>query len=253
MIELKNLSFAYGDHNTLSNINIKFTKGRLYSVIGPNGSGKTTLIKLISRLLEPESGSIEIDGKGISDYRRKELARKVAILPQSRPTPDMTVQSLVSSGRFPYLGFSGKLTRTDEAIVKKALADTHTAGFAHRNIRELSGGERQRVYLAMLLAQDTPAVLLDEPTTYLDISHQFAVMDILTHMRSTGKCVITVLHDISAALKYSDRVIVMERGNIISLGTPEETVAGGVISKVFGVDCEQIYLKNKPEYIIKGK
>lgn len=253
MIDIKNLSFSVEKKRILSDVNASFNKGKICAIIGPNGSGKTTLIRLIGRLAEPDSGNISVEGKNLSEYRRKELARKIALLPQGRPVPNISVSSLVSHGRFPYLDLSRKLTADDRKITERAMEITDTLPLMHRNVSELSGGERQRVYLAMLLAQDTPCVLLDEPTTYLDISHQFAVMEILRYMRSEGKCVAVVLHDLALALKYCDQILLMSEGKPCFFGTPQETVASGSIEQIFGISCLKVKINGETEYIFKPK
>lgn len=253
MIDIKNLGFSVEKKPILSDVNVSFKKGEICAIIGPNGSGKTTLIRLISRLAEPDGGDIIIDGKNLSEYSRKELAQKIALLPQGRPTPNISVSSLVSHGRFPYLDLSRKLTANDRKIIERAMKITDTLSLMHRNISELSGGERQRVYLAMLLAQDTPCVLLDEPTTYLDISHQFAVMEILRFMRSEGKCVAVVLHDLALALKYCDKILLMSEGKSRFFGTPQETVASGGIEQAFGINCIKAEINAESEYIFRPK
>ena len=168
MIQLDDLCFSYGGRTVLNNISAAFSPGKLYAVLGPNGSGKTTLIRLLSRLLLPDSGSLTLDEKSYTCYGRKEFARQLALLPQTRPIPAISVQDLVSHGRFPYLGLSRTPGRADLEAVDRAMAAVNVQAFAGRDLRRLSGGERQRVYLALLLAQDTRYVLLDEPTTYLD-------------------------------------------------------------------------------------
>lgn len=253
MIDIKNLSFSVEKKWILSDVNVSFNKGEICAIIGPNGSGKTTLIRLISRLTEPDSGSISVEGKNLSEYSRKELARKIALLPQGRPIPNISVYSLVSHGRFPYLDLSRKLTADDRKITERAMEITDTLHLMHRNVSELSGGERQRVYLAMLIAQNTPCVLLDEPTTYLDISHQFAVMEILRFMRSEGKCAAVVLHDLALALKYCDKILLMNEGKSCFFGTPQEMVASGSIEQIFGISCLKVKINGETEYIFKPK
>ncbi len=252
MIKLENISFAYGKQAVLKNICLSLEPGKIYAVIGPNGSGKTTLIKLLSSLLKPKNGELNLDGKPYGSFGRKDFAKQVALLPQGRNTPDISVYDLVSCGRYPYLDISRKLTEADKQAVSEALIITDTERFADRNVKKLSGGERQRVYMAMLYAQNTPYVLLDEPTTHLDISYGFQIMNMLMEMKMQGKCVVAVLHDLNFALKFADEVILMKGGEIISSATPEETVASKKIQTAFGVSCEKCFTESgETEFVFK--
>lgn len=251
MIQLDNLSFSYGGQTVLHNLSAIFTPGKLYAVLGPNGSGKTTLIRLLGRLLQPDSGSLCLDSKPYASYGRKEFARQLALLPQTRPIPAISVQDLVSHGRFPYLGLSRIPSKADQAAVAQAMEAVNVQSFANRDLRQLSGGERQRVYLALLLAQDTRYVLLDEPTTYLDASAQFAVMENLKRMRQSGKCVVTVLHDLNLALSFCDELCVLNQGRIVAFGAPEAMVDDGVLDRVFSIHCRPVIVDGVKEYIIR--
>ena len=251
MIQLDDLCFSYGGRNVLNNISAAFSPGKLYAVLGPNGSGKTTLIRLLSRLLLPDSGSLTLDEKSYTCYGRKEFARQLALLPQTRPIPAISVQDLVSHGRFPYLGLSRTPGRADLEAVDRAMAAVNVQAFAGRDLRRLSGGERQRVYLALLLAQDTRYVLLDEPTTYLDASAQFSVMENLKRMSQDGKCVIAVLHDLNLALSFSDEICLLNQGHIAAFGAPEALVEQGVLDRVFSVRCRSVVVDGIKEYIIR--
>lgn len=195
------------------------------------------MLRLLGRIEKPECGRIFLDGRNISEYKRKEYAKKIAVMPQERDIPEISVYEFVANARYPYLDFSKRLSSEDKAAVRAALCSTETEKFSDRSIREVSGGERQRVYTAMLLAQETPCVLLDEPTTYLDIAHQFSVMKMLVKMKEEGKCVIVVLHDLALALKFSDKTLVMNDGEVYDFDTPENIVANGSVEKAFGVKC----------------
>ncbi len=245
-------SFELGK-NILDGLSFDIAEGERVGILGHNGCGKTTLIRLLSRLSQPGSGQIFMDGKCCVGYERKDFARHVALLPQSRPVPAISVRELVSHGRFPYLELSRRLSREDREIVENALREAGAEKLAHRNMKELSGGERQRAYLAMLLAQDTPYVLLDEPTTYLDVSAQFAVMDILQRMSRSGKCVIAVLHDLSLALQFCDEIVVMDKGEICAAAAPEELARRGVLDRVFHMECVPLVYEGKTEYIFRKK
>lgn len=251
MIQLDDLNFSYGGRTVLHNISAAFSPGKLYAVLGPNGSGKTTLIRLLSRLLQPDSGSLTLDGKSYACYGRKEFARQLALLPQARPIPAISVQDLVSHGRFPYLGLSRTPGKDDLDAVERAMAAVNVQAFAGRDLRQLSGGERQRVYLALLLAQDTRYVLLDEPTTYLDASAQFSVMENLKCMIQDGKCVIAVLHDLNLALSFADEICLLDQGRIAAFGAPEALVEQGVLDRVFSIRCRSVVVDGIKEYIIR--
>ena len=251
MIQLDDLCFSYGGRTVLHDISATFSPGKLYAVLGPNGSGKTTLIRLLSRLLLPDSGSLTLDGKSYACFGRKEFSRQLALLPQTRPIPAISVQDLVSHGRFPYLGLSRTPGKADIDAVERAMAAVNVLDFAGRDLRQLSGGERQRVYLALLLAQDTRYVLLDEPTTYLDASAQFSVMENLKRMSQDGKCVIAVLHDLNLALSFSDEICLLDQGRIAAFGPPEELVEQGVLDRVFSIRCRSVVVDSIKEYIIR--
>lgn len=251
MIQFDDLNFSYGGRTVLHNISAAFSPGKLYAVLGPNGSGKTTLIRLLSRLLQPDSGSLTLDGKSYACYGRKEFARQLALLPQARPIPAISVQDLVSHGRFPYLGLSRTPGKDDLDAVERAMAAVNVQAFAGRDLRQLSGGERQRVYLALLLAQDTRYVLLDEPTTYLDASAQFSVMENLKCMSQDGKCVIAVLHDLNLALSFADEICLLDQGRIAAFGAPEALVEQGVLDRVFSIRCRSVVVDGIKEYIIR--
>ena len=251
MIQLDNLYFSYGSRSVLRGLSAGFSPGKLYAVLGPNGSGKTTLIRLLGRLLQPDSGSLTLDGESYSSYGRKEFARQLALLPQNRPIPAISVQDLVSHGRFPYLGLSRTPGKDDQSAIARAMAAVNVQVLAERDLRQLSGGERQRVYLALLLAQDTRYVLLDEPTASLDVSAQFAVMENLKRMSQSGKCVIAVLHDLNLALSFCDEICLLDQGGIASFGKPEEIVCSGVLDRVFSIRCQSVVVDGIREYIIR--
>lgn len=251
MIQFDDLCFSYGGQAVLHDLSGGFSPGKLYAILGPNGSGKTTLLRLLGRLLPPDWGSLSLDGQSYASYGRKEFARQLALLPQTRPIPSISVQDLVSHGRFPYLGMSRTPGKDDQAAVARAMAAVDVQALAERDLRQLSGGERQRVYLALLLAQDTRYVLLDEPTTYLDASAQFAVMENLKHMSQSGKCVIAVLHDLNLALSFCDEICLLEQGRIAAFGAPEDVVNSGVLDRVFSICCRSIMVDGTKEFIIR--
>lgn len=250
MISLKNVNFSY-DKRVLSDISVEFAPGRMYSVIGPNGSGKSTLLRLAGRLIQRESGEMKLMGKDYDDYPRKEFSRIVASLPQSRNVPQIRAWELVSHGRFPYLDSSRRLKDEDRRIIAESLKTAGAEELSARNLTELSGGERQKVYLAMLYSQQADYLLFDEPGTYLDVLSNIGVMESMLKLRDEGKCVITVLHDIPSALKYSDGIVVMNKGRIVFSGSADELINGNILEEVFGITAKCVVIDDDREYIIK--
>lgn len=241
MIELRNIGFSYGGREALKNINISFREGEFCAIVGRNGCGKTTLARILSAFAKPECGEILLDGKNYSEIGRKMFAEKVSYFPQSRPVPDMTVRDMVLNGRYP---FGGKGLE----IVDAALEMTLSADHAHRNLRELSAGERQRAYLALLFAQDSEMMILDEPGAFMDISHSVAMAGMLRAQAERGKGVVAIMHDLAQALSHCHRIVVMKDGMIIGDGTPELMVESGKIDKAFGVKCRSVYVDDKKFY-----
>lgn len=240
MFELVNLTGGYNGEDKVKKINAEFKKNEITVIVGPNGCGKSTLLKLMVRLLKPVSGQITLNGSDISPLSRKKFAQKVSFFPQARGVPHMSAGSLVLHGRYPYLSYTRRYSKKDYEAVEKAFMITGTEKFHDIPMDSLSGGERQKVYIAMLIAQDTNVILLDEPTTYLDIHYQFELMDIICNLKQQGKTIITVLHDLSLALKYADQVIVMNQGKIEGRGSPNDICQSGLIDKVFHVHMRQL-------------
>ena len=201
MFELQRVAVGYDEKPLLQNISFAVQNGQITTLVGTNGCGKTTLLKAIARQLPLLEGKILLQGRSIQEYDRKEFARAAAFMPQVRNIPEITVRGLVSHGRFPYLGLSRQMTTKDRAAVEEAMQVTGVARWANRDLRELSGGERQRVYLAMALAQGGQTILLDEPTTYLDVAAQFELLELLRTLADQGKTVLLVLHDLAQALQ----------------------------------------------------
>ena len=247
MIELKNLSVGYEKHCVIPDINLIIEPGLIYTIVGKNGCGKSTLLKTCSGLLAPQSGSVLLNGKVLSAYPATRRARAISYLSQSTGSPNITVERLMAHARFPHMSYSKKLRPKDFEIIHNALAEMNAACYADHSLRELSGGERQRVYLAMQLAQDTPILLLDEPTTYLDIEYQLSLMEHLQKLRAQGKTIIMVLHDLQQALRYSDRIIAIDSGRKVYTGTPDEMLTNGILKHIFHVDIF------KSEYTIELK
>lgn len=240
MIQIKNLTCGYGESSVLRDITLSLPAGQITTLVGPNGCGKTTLLRAAARQLPLQSGSITVDGRPLADYQRKEFARTVAFMPQLRSVPAISVQGLVSHGRYPHLGFSRRFGEEDRQTVYAAMAQTGVMDWADRDLRTLSGGERQRVYIAMALAQQAQVLLLDEPATYLDPGRQFELLDLIrTLNRQQGKTVVLVLHDLAHALRYSDHIAVLNGGELVLCGTPDEVAASGALQRVFGVQLHR--------------
>lgn len=250
MLEFKNISFGY-IAPLLENINVSFPKGKITTVIGPNGCGKSTLLKLGAKLLKPQQGTVALNGRNIKDFRSKEYARQVSILLQSDSIPQITVGSLVGHGRFPYLAYHRQHTAKDKEIIEQAMVTAGVEQLRHKNLGRLSGGERQRAFIAMALAQDTDLMMLDEPTTYLDINHQLEIMNLVQKLNQQGKTIIMVLHDLNLALHNSHSVILMNNGRILENGTPEEVVKSGQIDKVFNIQTNSVVLDNRRFYVFR--
>ena len=250
MLEFSHVNFGYGAP-LLQDINFSFPGGKITTVIGPNGCGKSTLLKLAAGLLHPQSGSIYLNGQNIRRFRAKEYARQVAILLQSGRIPQVSVNSLVEHGRFPYLSYHRRHTANDRAIIENALETAGVAHLRHKNLNQLSGGERQRAFIAMALAQDTDLLMLDEPTTYLDINHQLEIMNLVQRLNTQGKTIIMVLHDLNLALHNSHHLLLMEKGKIITAGTAEEVLATGEIDKVFNIHTTPVPLEGKKYFIFR--
>lgn len=235
MFELQRAAVGYDGTPILQNISFTVHAGQITTLVGTNGCGKTTLLKAIARQLPLLDGQILLQGRFIQTYDRKEFARAVAFMPQVRNIPEISVRGLVSHGRFPYLGLSRQMTSKDRAAVEQAMQSAGVARWADRDLRELSGGERQRVYVAMALAQGGDAILLDEPTTYLDVAAQFELLELLRKLADQGKTVVLVLHDLAQALQYSDRVAVLAEGKLAAFDAPQQFFEQKILDGIFGV------------------
>ena len=235
MIELRSVSAGYGNHTVLEAVSATFEKGKLTGIIGINGCGKSTLLKVMLGIL-PCKGDISVDGRSLKDMSRKEIAQKIAYLSQGKSTPDMTVEQLALHGRFPHLRYPRQYSRQDREIAFSAMEQLGLAELAQRSLFSLSGGMRQNAYIAMALAQDTDYILLDEPTTYLDISHQLGLMQTLRKLADGGKGIVTVMHDLPLAFTYCDEILLLDGGKVLAQGTPREVRTH--IEKVFGIGLE---------------
>lgn len=235
----RRLRLAYGDRSIVDDLTLDLPNGRISVLIGANGCGKSTLLRGLARLLPPAAGAVLLDGRSIATLPSKEVAKVLGLLPQSPVAPDgITVADLVGRGRYPHQGWFRQWSADDDRAVAAALRATGTLDLADRPIDELSGGQRQRVWIAMALAQETDLLLLDEPTTYLDLSHQIEVLDLLTDLnRRLGTTIVIVMHDLNLACRYADHLIAMRRGRIIAEGRPETVITVDVLREVFGLDA----------------
>lgn len=253
MLTFCDVSCGYGGKDILQNISFSAEPGTLTGLIGVNGCGKTTLLKTAARLLPCSAGKILLDERPLAQFGRTEFARKLSYLPQNRPVPDISVELLTEHGRFPHLGFSRTLTVDDRAAVERALELSATDGLRHRSVSQLSGGERQRAYLAMLLAQDTDVLLLDEPTAFLDIAQQFSLLTLLQKLATQGKTIVVVLHELTMAMKFCSRLAVLSEGLLAGFGSPEELWRAGVIDSAFGVTSRRVESASGADFLFSPK
>jgi iron complex transport system ATP-binding protein len=235
----RDLHLRYESVVVAEGLDVNIPRGSLTMIIGPNGCGKSTLLKALARMLKPVRGAVLLDGVDIQREPTKAIARRLGLLPQGPQAPDgITVADLVSRGRYPYQQLLRQWSRDDEVIVNEAMAATGVTGFAQRSVDELSGGERQRVWLAMVLAQQTQTLLLDEPTTYLDLAHQLDVLELCERVRvERDMTIVVVMHELNLAIRYADHLIVMRGGEVLAVGTPRDIVTEPLIEETFGLPC----------------
>jgi iron complex transport system ATP-binding protein len=235
LIKIKNLSTSYDGEAVLHGVDAHFPEGKISVLIGPNGCGKSTTVKSIMRLVPEYTGEIVIGGTPLEDIPQRELAKKIAYVSQSRNVPDITVYNMVMHGRYPYLSYPRRYRKEDHEIVKDAIKMAGLEEFADRKLENLSGGQRQKAYMAMALAQDTDVIIMDEPTTFLDVKNQFEMMDHAKKLSEMGKTIIMILHDMEAVLHYADHVILMKDGKDVLAGSAEEVLRSSKLEEVFGI------------------
>ncbi|WP_432511651.1 ABC transporter ATP-binding protein [Kineococcus sp. SYSU DK001] len=235
----ENLTLAYDDRTIASDLDIEIPDGSFTVIIGPNACGKSTLLRSLARMLKPKVGKVFLDGEQIHSLPSKEVARRLGLLPQTATAPDgITVADLVARGRFPHQKLLRQWSRDDERAVDAAMAWTQVAELADRTVDELSGGQRQRVWIAMALAQETPILLLDEPTTYLDIAHQIEVLNLCAQLHEEqDRTMVAVLHDLNHATRYATHLVALKAGRVMAQGDPAEVVTAELIEEVFGLPC----------------
>ena len=251
MLEIRHLAAGYGRHEILHKVNLTIPAGAVTVIVGANGCGKSTLLKTIAGIHPPTGGQIHLDGENLRELDARTLAQRVAYLPQNRQVPAITTERLVLHGRFPYLSYPRRYRQEDLDIAHRAMAALGIEDLADRPLDTLSGGQRQKVYIAMALAQDTPVVMMDEPTNFLDIAHQMQMMTQARFLADSGKTVVLVLHDLSMALRCADHLAVMQDGYILIQGSPEAVFASGCLDAAFGVQVRRTETDEGWQYYYK--
>ncbi len=254
-IKASSIQIGYGDYIVVKDIDVNLFKGQITSIIGPNGSGKSTVLKALTRLIDCKKGVINLNGENIKNIHNREFAKQVAVLPQIHSAPpDFKVKDLVSYGRVPYQKWYEQNTDEDNKIVEWAMEITGIVDLKNKSINACSGGEAQRVWIATVLAQQPEILFLDEPTTYLDISHQFEMMRLIKKLNQTSNMgIVMVLHDLSHALEVSDRIIVLKGGEKYSEGSPLDVITPKMMKEVYGVNCDIVMQPNRRHPLIVYK
>ena len=252
MLEIQNLSAGYPGNPVLQEVSLSIPQGAVTVIAGPNGCGKSTLLKAMAGIL-PAAGSVKLEGLDLLYLDRRELANKIAFLPQYRTVPEISVKNLVLHGRFPYLSYPRRYRKEDHVAAEAAMEKMGISDLAERSLSTLSGGQRQKVYIAMALAQDTPVVLLDEPNTFLDIAHQLQLMEQARALAAEGKTVVLVLHDLSMALEYADSLAILSQGRCCFQGSPEEVFLSGHLDSAFSVRVGRVQTPDGWKYYFSDK
>ncbi|HBM3490219.1 TPA: ABC transporter ATP-binding protein [Listeria innocua] len=255
-MEVRDVSFSYnGTDAILKNVSFTIQKNKINTIVGPNGSGKSTLLEILARLLSPNSGEVLLEGKSIFEWKAKEFAQNVAIVHQNNILPsELTVKELLYFGRLPYKNWRMTRTKADDVAVEKALKQTELSEKAEKFVDSLSGGERQRVFIATALAQDTPILLLDEPTTFLDMYFQLEILELVKRLNQEEKLtIVMILHDLNQARTYSDQLVVMKNGEVVAKGNPETLLTTELIAETYGVVAEVLCDAKTGKYIVPQK
>ena len=253
MIEVRGLYAGYSATPVLKGIDLLCPSGQITAIVGKNGCGKSTLLKTLTNILPIIKGEIKINGIDISSYSRNSIAQTISFLPQSRNVPEITAERMVLHGRFPYLSYPYSYRTEDRRIARDSMERLGIWNLRDMPLSSLSGGMRQKVYIAMALAQGTSVVLMDEPTTFLDISHQYQIMDQARELADEGKTVVMVLHDLSQALRAADDVIVLQQGKVVGNGAPETVFQSGILNQIFGVEIERVKTNHGWLYVYERK
>ncbi|WP_257351031.1 ABC transporter ATP-binding protein [Pseudalkalibacillus decolorationis] len=242
MFVTQELNIGYSENLIVENLNVTIPVGKITALVGANGSGKSTILKAIARLLKPKRGSVYLDGKSIYEEKTKEVAKRLAILPQNPVAPEgLTVSELVTYGRFPHQKGFGSLTKKDKEIIEWAIEMTGMYEFVYQAVDHLSGGQRQRAWIAMAIAQDTPVLFLDEPTTFLDMAHQIEVLNLLKKLHhEDNKTIIMVVHDLNHASRYAHHMVGIKNGKVVKTGTPEKVMVPDTLENIYGVKSDII-------------
>jgi iron complex transport system ATP-binding protein len=240
-IETRGLTLGYDGNIIIKNLDLVIPKGQITALVGANGCGKSTLLRGLARLLKPSKGSVYLDAKDVFKLSTKDIAKKLGILTQGPVPPEgLTVRDLVGYGRFPYQSWLQQWTKEDERLVDVALEITRMKELGERELDTLSGGQRQRAWIAMALAQDTDILLLDEPTTFLDLAHQIEVLDLLWELNQQGRTLVMVLHDLNQACRYADHLIAVKAGQVFVAGEPNLVMTEEMVREVFGLECRVV-------------
>ncbi|GGS51624.1 ABC transporter ATP-binding protein [Streptomyces parvus] len=237
----RDITVGYGDRTVIDQLDVAIPSGVITTIIGPNGCGKSTLLRTLTRLLKPTGGTVVLDGEDIGTLRTKDVAKKLGLLPQAPVAPEgLTVADLVARGRHPHQSWLRQWSSDDADVVRRALVMTGVADLADRTVDSLSGGQRQRVWISMTLAQGTDLLLLDEPTTYLDLAHAIDVLDLVDDLHESGCTVVMVLHDLNLAARYSDNLVVMRGGAVLAQGHPRDVITAELLHEAFGLRAKVI-------------
>lgn len=245
-IKVKNLSVSYEDNLIIENMNLSIPKGEISIIIGSNGCGKSTLLKTISRINKPKSGEIYINNKNIKDVKEKDIAKEAAFLPQGPICPSgLTVRELVAYGRFPHQKLLGGLSKEDKKVINWAIDETGLSEYKDREVSSLSGGQRQRAWIAMVLAQETEIIMLDEPTTYLDMSYQLEVLEVLEKLnKEKNITIVIVLHELNNACRFAHNIIGLKKGKVVCMGKPKDVINKENLKEIYGIEANLEVSKN---------